>query len=151
VENKGVLGLAYSYYELKNVGQTADYSQHKFLLIPPLVLIIVFCFGLVTMDNRSATSASRAKTNNSAQQTELSQPDNLPTMPTVPVSSSDQPPSTQATNSPQTSSSPTSSKPTPTANQLQSAVPNNQAPASVPVGQPLLNAALNTVTNALPF
>jgi hypothetical protein len=128
-----------------------DYSQHKFLLLPPLVLIIVFCFGFVTMDSPGATTASQAKAASSRGQTELSQPGNLPAMTPAPTSNGNQA-SPAAAGSPATpAAGSTGGQTAAGGGQLQPAPPNNQTPAAGPVGQPLLNGVLDTVTKNLPL
>jgi hypothetical protein len=141
--------LALSYKLNSNKQATIRDSRHRSLIIPPLLAVLLFCFGFISASGRSHTTTA-SQTNKFTGQTQesrakLADPAGLPALPA----------STAVQTSPVTpvDTAGTPAAPAvaaPTANNLQSAVPNNAAAPDVTRGKPLANT-VKIVTDKLSF
>jgi hypothetical protein len=142
---KGVQ-LAYSYNGLGNTGQAPiDYNRHRVLILPPLLITLLFCFGFISASNHSRNTANQTNKSAGSRQAGMTEPSYLPAL----KSSAEANHQTTSFSTPATGPVKAAAAP----NHLQSALPNNPSPAVTPAstGQPLVNTPVKTVTDKLPL
>src|SRR4051812_787953 len=137
-----------SNYSVINNGRSSFYhNQHRYLVLMPLLIILLFWFGFVSATGHNRNIASRTKSPVYKKQSSISKPDGLPSLAgqNAAVPEGKSAPPANAENNTAAAGAPA------TGANLQPAVSGNSSPAQAVTGQPLISNPVKTVTDKLSF